>query len=1134
MEVFPDLHHKMSKKIAQLTKVIYHLNTKNEDHQTELEVMSSNHQAEIQQILRDAASRIAKFKETIESKQTSVDTYSILQYIMPRVTLTFIYCNDDQMNQDARLEKLMKKHESEKEAALKELNHFKSKMGDRDHKIAQAFQKKLDGLRGDLEAANKRFLERMEQFEAANKELRRSLEESSRSGAAGMSDVRKRYESEIAELVRTNNEKFQHMLLEQLQAQTDLRKEMEDRLVALKARLEGQFSKDLEAELGRERARLNGDKQEALMALRRELEDMMNKQRTDLEGSVDRLSAQVRSKTEECGRVQSSADQAIADLNRKIKQLQQTLSDQLGGQEILAQSLHNDLKAAKEQLSSVQAKVVQRDEELDAMRGLLSEKNAQLVGLEDKLRAAEGEAMRLRGEIDRLLKAGSSSVEDLTQRLQTASKEAESYRAEINQIAASMAAVREEMRRAEKGALRAAQEAEKTIEGLKSDKELLQNKVQELRLQLASASKEAGLELDTMTQTHLQQLELLKKDHSKALEDSAQQLVRAKENHRLESESSAAAKQALLDDMRSRERQWEDDRNALEGKHRTSTAALEQQHSLLVEEMAARHDVEAKTLKASLSAVEGQLQSLSEQADGERNALRGEVSKWEGKARGLQKELEHRKKENERAESVTTGLKNQVESLREELKASQKAFLDKMGMSQAKLEAEWQARLDAQQEASDAALDGLRAALSQEHAQDLQRLMTSHNDDMLSLKALLQKEQNTSAKELADYEKLRLQLESELKAAQLAHVSEVSELNKTHAAHCREVEDRHQQEIDKMRREGRSSAEAREKSLSEAHAMETQRLHQLVEGTVEEYTQRMAASLDAARAAADEALRKSLFDQETRLKRDRREELDALSREHADAVALLTARHAQEIAALSGRLGDSTKQCADASEQIAGLERTLSGERQERQRREEFFLLEKDQLERAHESDIRREKESSERKILEVMERAGSEMALTKQEHLEVRHLHDQRVQDMILQYKALEHRYFNRESREEDLQRIAQLMREMVEKDELVVKTREEMMYFKREMLNREENYNQKFGSSPHVGVMQVIKPKEMSSSSGGSGGGGPNGQKAKPTQMRAIPSNGHYGGGLDNNNNAAAMGQGFGVSGVAGRSKK
>ena len=36
-EVFPDLHHKMSKKIAQLTKVIYHLNTKNEDRQARAE-----------------------------------------------------------------------------------------------------------------------------------------------------------------------------------------------------------------------------------------------------------------------------------------------------------------------------------------------------------------------------------------------------------------------------------------------------------------------------------------------------------------------------------------------------------------------------------------------------------------------------------------------------------------------------------------------------------------------------------------------------------------------------------------------------------------------------------------------------------------------------------------------------------------------------------------------------------------------------------------------------------------------------------------------------------------------------------------------------------------------------------------
>lgn len=45
-----DLHLKMSKKIAQLTKVIYHLNTKNEDHEIEIRDLISKHNAEIEKV----------------------------------------------------------------------------------------------------------------------------------------------------------------------------------------------------------------------------------------------------------------------------------------------------------------------------------------------------------------------------------------------------------------------------------------------------------------------------------------------------------------------------------------------------------------------------------------------------------------------------------------------------------------------------------------------------------------------------------------------------------------------------------------------------------------------------------------------------------------------------------------------------------------------------------------------------------------------------------------------------------------------------------------------------------------------------------------------------------------------------
>jgi ssDNA-specific exonuclease RecJ len=82
-EVFPDLHHKMSKKIAQLTKVIYHLNTRNEDHQSEVDSLNNFHQNEIQQILRDSTNKINKLKEQLESRQIQVifSIFLLLNYL---------------------------------------------------------------------------------------------------------------------------------------------------------------------------------------------------------------------------------------------------------------------------------------------------------------------------------------------------------------------------------------------------------------------------------------------------------------------------------------------------------------------------------------------------------------------------------------------------------------------------------------------------------------------------------------------------------------------------------------------------------------------------------------------------------------------------------------------------------------------------------------------------------------------------------------------------------------------------------------------------------------------------------------------------------------------------------------------
>lgn len=61
------LQLRMSKKIAQLTKVIYHLNTKSEDHGFDMQDMADAYESEIEQMLRDAAGNINLFQSQLDA-----------------------------------------------------------------------------------------------------------------------------------------------------------------------------------------------------------------------------------------------------------------------------------------------------------------------------------------------------------------------------------------------------------------------------------------------------------------------------------------------------------------------------------------------------------------------------------------------------------------------------------------------------------------------------------------------------------------------------------------------------------------------------------------------------------------------------------------------------------------------------------------------------------------------------------------------------------------------------------------------------------------------------------------------------------------------------------------------------------
>ncbi len=90
---------------------------------------------------------------------------------------------------------------------MQDLANLKQKMAERESKIAQEFQNKYDLLRREVDTMNKKFQERIQQFDTINQDLKKQVEDASHSGSQGMEDLKRKYEKELAEVIRSSNEK---------------------------------------------------------------------------------------------------------------------------------------------------------------------------------------------------------------------------------------------------------------------------------------------------------------------------------------------------------------------------------------------------------------------------------------------------------------------------------------------------------------------------------------------------------------------------------------------------------------------------------------------------------------------------------------------------------------------------------------------------------------------------------------------------------------------------------------------------------------------------------------------------------------------------------------------------------------
>lgn len=102
-----ETHHKMSKKIAQLTKVIFHLHSKNEENSAFSTALTNAYEKEIETILKEANNIINRQKEVLDKQK-------------------------EQNNVKDKLKELEEKHSQEKKETQKQFEEFKARIKERE------------------------------------------------------------------------------------------------------------------------------------------------------------------------------------------------------------------------------------------------------------------------------------------------------------------------------------------------------------------------------------------------------------------------------------------------------------------------------------------------------------------------------------------------------------------------------------------------------------------------------------------------------------------------------------------------------------------------------------------------------------------------------------------------------------------------------------------------------------------------------------------------------------------------------------------------------------------------------------------------------------------------------------------
>ncbi|XP_027039742.1 protein FAM184A-like [Pocillopora damicornis] len=1032
-DVTPDLHLKMSKKIAQLTKVIYALNTKNDEHENVLENMKTAHEEEMQKLMAETKERVNYFKTRLNAVS-------------------------EQRQKIDMLESHLSKERLQREEAMSEFESFKRRTNDEEARLKSEFSDRILTMSKELLTSKKEFEERLKDFQATRKLLEENRDKA-------VEELTSKHHDEIDQLMKAHRVRYDEVVKEKQK----LEKEFQEKLSR------AETSSDAVAE---ERHRIESEYQEKLDKLKAFYEKELAASRTLQENSKEfqlkewekrekalktewnRQERIFKDRISELLNQLSDGEQHMSILKTQLNELESKLEGKEGDSTNLAKQLEearqegskalkslreteSNLTVSKKRCEEQEAEIARQSmqiSKLDATKlsqeTTIKELKANITSLQSKLNKMESEHDDLGKKFSSHTVQTDSKIMHLQQEIEKLLREKEDleskYNAELKRAGEQSTSKEFSLRKElEDVTAKLKRDHSKELEDMKTKLGINHNNhVMNLQQEFQDNLSQKERELLENSEQELERLRIEKNEVIAEFENHCSDLknkLRSSEDEveRLEklvhdSEKGLGSASSHIDSLKTALSQTKEELQ----KTKTDLQEAENKYAKSMDEMYKLEMLHDKALKDAKLDSDAQLASLTNELDTKwSEKLRDECSKLRS-----QLNEQHREENRVSLEQLTKIKDLQREELRGELQskidalkktiAETRGDLEKANRNATTAELDLRKELDLQRKRMEEEI----SALSLQHNKRLEELIEKHKEELKKLEGL--KDEEMKERESALQKSHRDEITSQLQANKLMIDAVKSQAEQTRMKDIEEIKIKHENDQENMRSE-----------LLRVQQEEMQRLHREFEVQLAavklqlQRTNEMHSQDETEHQNQIEELRREIEERECHLK-----ELD------------------EEIGEMKSNVEQLQRELQAKGQEILSVRREANSQMRKRE----------EDLARSHQKEV----DSIAADHLRETQSLLAEFNRSKE-------LLCDKISALQLMLEEAEEKFRSRQSRPEDLEVIEQLKRALAERELDMKRLVDEKRYFQLELLNRETNFNKVFKAAPNIGVINPLQAK-------------------------------------------------------------